>query len=70
MTPPTAQANQTSPLVFLSFEKQILQPINSLKSLQDKNMKFRTFICLALSRGSLTTWLEGLLKQRGISEHY
>jgi len=62
----TAQGNHESPLVFAAFDKQILQPIGSLKSLKDNNMKFRTFVCLAMSKGMLCDWLEALPKQKGI----
>jgi len=63
----TAQGNHESPLVFAAFDKQILQPIGYLKSLKDNNMKFRTFVCLAMSKGMLCDWLEALPKQKGIN---
>ncbi len=33
--------------------------------MKDNNIKFRTFVCLAMSRGMLTGWLEALPKQTG-----
>ncbi len=46
-------------------EKQVFQPIAALKAqLRDNNVKFRTFLCLAMSKGMLTGWLEALPKQK------
>ncbi len=57
-----AQSNPV--LVYPSFDKLVFQPIYSLKTLmRDTNIKYRTFICLAMSRGLLTTFLEALPKQ-------
>ena len=61
----TAQSSYASPLVFPAFDKQILQPIRAIKSLNNNNIKFRTFICLAMSKGMLSDWLEALPKQKG-----
>lgn len=59
-----AQSNPSSPLVYPAFDKQIFQPINSLKTLmRDNNVKFRTFVCLAMSRGLLAGFLEALPTQ-------
>ena len=62
---PTAQSSYASPLVFPAFDKQILQPIRAIKTLDNNNIKFRTFICLAMSKGMLSDWLEALPKQKG-----
>ncbi|XP_064387985.1 uncharacterized protein LOC135336189 isoform X2 [Halichondria panicea] len=57
-----AQSNPS--LVYPSFDKLVFQPINSLKTLmKDYNIKYRTFVCLAMSRGMLTGFLEALPKQ-------
>ena len=59
---PPAQSNPS--LVYPSFDKLVFQPINSLKMLmKDYNIKYRTFVCLAMSRGMLTGFLEALPKQ-------
>ena len=45
---------------------QIMQAIGSVRALRDNNMKFRTFICLAMSRGLLCKWLQTLPELRGL----
>ena len=32
--------------------------------MRDNNIKFRTFICLSMSKGLLTAWLEALPRQK------
>ena len=61
----TARSNSNSSLVFPAFDRQILQPIGALKTvMRDNNIRFRTFICLSMSKGMFTAWLEALPKQR------
>ena len=45
---------------------QIMQAIGSVRELRDNNMKFRTFICLSMSRGLLCKWLQTLPGLRGL----
>ena len=60
-----AHTSSNSSVVFPAFDRQIFQPINALKTLmKDNNIRFRTFICLSMSKGMLTAWLEALPKQK------
>lgn len=50
-------------------DKLIFQPIHTMRTtMKDNNVKFRTFVCLAMSKGMLTGWLEALPKQRSEGE--
>ena len=44
---------------------QIMQAIGSVRTLRDHNTKFRTFVCLSLSRGLLCKWLQMLPQLNG-----
>ena len=46
-------------------DKQIFQPIQYLEGSYDNNMKFRSFICSALNKSALSTWIEALPNQKG-----
>ena len=46
-------------------DKQVFQPIRYLEGSYDNNMKFRSFICSALNKSALSTWIETLPNQKG-----